>query len=367
VIRSILLDILGPILALVVIGFWARRRFKIDIGTLSKMNIYLFVPAFLFEQVSRSNLPWRVMGGVVAVTVLQIGTLGLVVWGAGRLLRAKRQTIAAIAMAVMFYNSGTYGLPLAELAYPGEVGSSGTGREVASSGVGSSGVRTGVELSPATQPLHPSNTQPLLRKDGGAVQAFVVFCQNLLTYSVGLMIAAGAGGADWRGSAKAFFRMPTLYTLSAALLARWWLSGDGHSLPKLITETCSYLSKGMVPIALVTLGAQLAVEMRWPRWKPVSVVLVLRLLFGPIQMGLLLFGLHYVAGYTWSGFDLWPWPAESLILTAAVPTAVNTLLLTLEVGGDADLAADCVFWTTIVSCVTITAWLVLLKSVQLPG
>ena len=52
--------------------------------------------------------------------------------------------------------------------------------------------------------------------------------------------------------------------------------------------------------------------------------------------------------------DLWPWPAESLILTAAVPTAVATLLLTLEVGGDTDLAADCVFWTTVFSAVTIT-------------
>jgi len=44
--------------------------------------------------------------------------------------------------------------------------------------------------------------------------------------------------------------------------------------------------------------------------------------------------------------NLWPWPAELLILSAAVPTAVNTLLITMEVGGDAELAADCVFWST---------------------
>ena len=55
--------------------------------------------------------------------------------------------------------------------------------------------------------------------------------------------------------------------------------------------------------------------------------------------------------------DLWPWPAELLILTASVPTAVNVLLLTLEVDGDAELAADCVFWTTVFSCLTITVWL----------
>jgi len=50
-----------------------------------------------------------------------------------------------------------------------------------------------------------------------------------------------------------------------------------------------------------------------------------------------------------------------LILTASVPTAVNTLLLTLELGGDADLAADTVFWSTIFSCFTITGWLIVIR------
>ena len=55
------------------------------------------------------------------------------------------------------------------------------------------------------------------------------------------------------------------------------------------------------------------------------------------------------------------WPAELLILTAGVPTAVGTLLLTLELDGDADLAADCVFWTTVFSCATIAMWLLILR------
>jgi predicted permease len=59
--------------------------------------------------------------------------------------------------------------------------------------------------------------------------------------------------------------------------------------------------------------------------------------------------------------DLWAWPAELLILTAAVPTAVNTLLLTMELDGDSILAADCVFWTTVFSFVTIAGWLVAVR------
>ncbi len=317
-IRSIFLDILGPILALVLLGALMRRKFKIDIGTLSKLNIYLFTPAFLFNEVSHSALSWSEMGGVVTITVLQVATLGALVWGIGRALRIHHRTLAAIAMAVMFYNSANYGLPLASLAFPG----------------GASSVR-----------------------DGGAVQAFVVFSQNILTYTVGLSIAAWAGSGNLRGAAGAFFRLPVAPTIALALGARWWIH-SGHALPDLIEKTAGYLANGLVPTALLTVGAQMAVKPRWPRWRPISMVLVLRLIFGPIQMAALLYGLHLTG---WKPVDLWPWPAESLILTAAVPTAISTLLLTLEVGGDADLAADCVFWTTVFSCLTITIWLVILR------
>jgi malate permease and related proteins len=57
VIASIVFDILGPILVLVLLGAWARWRFKVDVGTLSKLNIYLFVPAFFFDHVVHSDLP----------------------------------------------------------------------------------------------------------------------------------------------------------------------------------------------------------------------------------------------------------------------------------------------------------------------
>ena len=315
-IRSIFFDILGPILALVLLGAIMRRRFKIDIGTLSKLNIYLFTPAFLFSEVSHSVLSWSAMGGVVTITFLQVATLGALVWGIGRAVGISRKTLAAIAMAVMFYNSANYGLPLASLAFPREGG-----------------------------------------RDGGAVQAFVVFSQNVLTYTVGLSIAAWAGSGNLRGATGAFFRLPVAPTLACALLARWWIQ-SGHHLPIVIDKSAGYLANGLVPTALLTVGAQMAVKPRWPRWKPISMVLILRLIFGPIQMAALLYALHLTG---WKPVDLWTWPAEALILTAAVPTAISTLLLTLEVGGDADLAADCVFWTTLFSCVTITRWLVILR------
>jgi predicted permease len=323
-ILDILLNILAPILIMVALGSLLRWKFQIDLTTLSKLNIYLLVPGFIFDKVSTSTLSWAQMGGVVTVSIVQVVTLGLIVFGIGRMLGVSRKTLSAIALAVMFYNSGNYGLPLAELAFPGTDGSN---------------------------------------KNGAAVQSFVLMTQNLLGYTLGLAIAASGHPGKLGSALLQVFRMPALPALTAALLARWWLQSDpSHHLPIAFSKTAGYISDALVPMALATLGAQLASNPRWPRWKPVSLVLVLRLIFGPIQMALLLWGFSKL-GY--AALDFWHndgWPAQLLILTAAVPSAVVTLLLTLEMSGDADLAADCVFWTTVFSCVTITLWLVIIRT-----
>lgn len=322
-IADVLLNILAPILLMVGLGAWLRRTFQVDLGTLAKLNIYLFTPAFIFHRVSHSQLSWGEMGGVLTITGVQVFTLGMFCWGIGRALKVDRKTLAAVSMAIMFYNSGNYGIPLAELAFPGK----GEGAH-----------------------------------DGGAVQAFTVLAQNVLTFTVGLVIAAYAHAGDLGASALKILRMPVLYTLACAILGRLWLQGgEERQLPVFLAKTTEYLANGLVPLALVTLGAQLASNPRWPRWKPVSVVLVARLILGPLQMMGLLYLFHLL---NIPALDLWGndrWPAELLILTAAVPSAINTLLLTLELGGDADLSADCVFWTTVVSAVTITLWLVILR------
>ena len=317
---DILLTVLAPILLLVGIGALLRWKLRIDVATLSKLNIYLFVPGFVFYNVAHSNLKVAEMAGVFAITVIQVVTLGLIIWGIGRLLKISRQTLAAVALATMFYNSGNYGLPLSELAYPKAADS----------------------------------------KDAAAYQTFVMMAQNLLTFTLGMAIAAWAHQG---GIAKGFLtllRLPIIPGLVAGIVAQWWLrlNPEHHRLPVWITQTTRYIKDGLVPIALITLGAQLATNPKWPRWKPVGAVLILRLILGPIQMA----GILWLLAKTGQpALSTWPWPAELLILTASVPTAVNTLLLTLELGGDAELAADCVFWTTIFSVVTITAWLIVLR------
>jgi len=328
--KEVFLDILAPILIMVALGAIIRRRFGLDLTTLNRLNIYLFVPAFIFDKVVSSHLPWQAMGGIFLLTVAHVALLGAVTLAAGLLVGAGRRTLAAVLLAVMFYNSGNIGLPLAELAFP------------------------------AWRAAHTG-------RDGAAVQAFVLMAQNLLTFTLGLAVAVWGGATAGGQGLRMLFRMPMVPALAAALVVRWLTRGNPQELPAFLSATLRYLGSALVPVALVTLGAQIASNRRRPRWGPVSAVLVLRLLYAPVQMLALLWVLGRImppAGSPspLSMFNLWPWPAQLMVLTAAVPTAVNTLLLTLELEGEADLAADAVFWTTICSGITLTGWLIFVRA-----
>jgi hypothetical protein len=319
-ITAIILNVCGPIIVLVGVGALLRWKFELDMATLSKLNIYFTVPGFIFYEVASSTLGFGDMAGIVTVTVTQMALLGVLVYGFGTMFRVNPKTLSAIALAVIFYNSGNYGLALADLAYP---------------------TMTGVKHS------------------GASVQTFVLMTQNLLTFTAGLMIASAAQHGFKLSSLEKIFRLPMLPALAAGIAAKLWI-GAGHHVAIILMKPAQYTAAALVPLALLTLGAQLACQPKWPRWKPVSIVMLLRLGYGPLQMTAILWAFHV---FGWGPLDLWDaqgWPAQSLILTAAVPTAVNTLLLTLELGGDVTLGADCVFWTTIVSCITIPVWLYLI-------
>ncbi|HEV7301502.1 MAG TPA: AEC family transporter [Tepidisphaeraceae bacterium] len=312
---DVLLNIIAPIVLLAALGALMRVKFAIDLATLSKLNIYLFIPAFVFYAVATSQLAGPQMLGVVVICTLQVLTLWAIMELIGRWLRVRRDVLSVVTLSVVFYNCGNYGLPLAMLAFPGQ--------------------------------------------DAAAVQAFVILAINLLIFTLGMVIASSARQGSLGPSVVAALRLPIIPALVAALAARWWTGGDAALLPTVIREPARYLAAGLVPIALITLGAQLASNPRWPRWKPVSLVLVLRLIAAPIHTAILLWVLHRTG---WTPVQVTPDVARMLILTTATPAAVNVLLLTLELGGDTDLAAQCVFWSTVLSCFTIAGWLMVIQA-----
>ncbi len=304
---TILTDILLPILLLIAAGVTLQRLFGLHLATLVKLNLYLFVPGFVFRSVAVAQIGGEAMLGIVGTTAILSLSLAGVAYAVCRAANVRWQTASAAMLATMIYNSGNYGIPLAKLAY-GDF--------------------------------------------GGSVQAFVLSTQSILTFTLGLALAGSATGGGHLAVLKKMAKLPIIYALAAAMIWRWiGADGGAATLPTWLDATTGYLAAGLVPVALVTLGAQLATSPRWPRWKPVGLVMLLRLVAAPLVMAGLCYAGH--ALLPGSQFDLWPATAAVLIVTAGVPTAVNTLLITMELGGDERLVGDCVFWTTLLSPLTL--------------
>lgn len=284
--------VLSPIFLLIAAGAAIQRARPFDPKPLATLQIYLFVPAFLFVRVLDSNLSWAKLG-LIAVTILAIKViLGALVYGFLAWRKVPRETLATILLASVIFNAGNFGIPVAERAFG---------------------------------------------KEGGAVEAIVVMVANLSLWGIGYALSAALTGGGMKGLI-AYFKLPMVYLLALALTLR----ATGWTLPEPVLYAARQLADGLVPMSLVTLGAQLARQARWPRWRLVAPVIALKLVALPL-----------VAFVLVRLFGLWPWPGAQLVVAAAGPTAVNSMLLAMEQKGDVELAADCVFWTTAFSALSV--------------
>ncbi len=284
-----------PLLLLMALGWFVQRRVGLDMKTLSRLNMHIFVPALTVVALSRADLPasslFRVVGFVLA---LQFSLF----WVARGWSRTRGYSVglsSAFACALIFYNSGNFGYPLIALLF-GE------------------------------------------RSTAVGLQAMVLAVQNATTFSLGQVIIRGPQVGVWP-ALREYFRLPFPYALGLGLV----LQRTGWRLPGPLGIAVELAAGGLVPIALVTLGAQLAL-VRWSRrLKPVAAACVLRLWGGP----LLAYVLLRLLG--WQGVL-----AQQLLISSAVPTAVNTSLLAVEFENEPDFAAQVVMTTTLLSALTLT-------------
>ena len=262
------------------------KKFPLDIYTLTKINIYVFVPALILVKLTETEVTGTGRGH--RLTFLVILAAGLLVTGIARLRKSSPSMANAMKNAVSFYNSGNMGLPLIMLIFD--------------------------QLPQAV-----------------AIQIMVLLAQNLATNTVGLY-NANRGNKGVKGSLLQVLRTPSIYAVTLGFLFKW-LKVD---LTKFFFWPAPvFISNGLVSIALLTLGIQLSrVKVNF---KNVDVYIAgfLRLIGGPLIAGLLIFLFGY-EGIT----------AQVLLISSSVPTAVNTALLA-EFRNEPGFASQVVMTTTL--------------------
>lgn len=301
VLLEILRDIIAPVFLLMGCGYVLDKVFNLDMHTLSKLNIYLLIPSLVFVNLSRSPLTFGHLWSIILFSLCMLFLLFLISTGLSMLRRHDRPLRAAFNLSVMFDNSGNFSIPVVDLAFPG-------GTAV-------------------------------------AIQSVILAMQNIYTFTVGVFLVSRGRYSIGKAVRKAA-TFPPIYAALAALIVQQ----IGWALPELLWIPLERLSHALIPVALVTLGTQLARGIREAQWLDLSLGTIARLLLAPI----LALGVVKVLGIT--GLM-----SQVLVVSSAAPPAVNTVLIAIELDNRPDYAANAIFFSTLLSGVTVALVIYLMR------
>ena len=114
---SVFLDVVAPVFAIVALGWALGPRLALDARTVSRAAYYLFVPAFTFDVIARSDVPLGSAARMVAFAVVAHAAFALIGFAVARALRRPPEITAAYVMLAVFGNVGNFGLALVQFRF----------------------------------------------------------------------------------------------------------------------------------------------------------------------------------------------------------------------------------------------------------
>jgi hypothetical protein len=289
---SIFASDIVPIFVVAVVGFILARRFGASVKTLSTVAFNSLSPCLVFNQLVTAQVSGSQSLRVAAFCVLLTIAIGLVARLTSMPLRLDRMTLSSFLLVAMFSNSGNYALPVVLFAF---------GREALSF-------------------------------------ASVYFVTSaILIYTAGILVAASGHGSVRLALAR-LLKVPAIYAVTAAVL----VLSTHATVPAAVMRPVGLLSDAAIPIMLLVLGMQLerAVVPKHPL--AVAAAVVLSLVVAPS----IAFGLAWLLGLTGAA-------RQAAIIEASMPAAVITTVLALEFDLDAAFSTSVVFFTTLLSPITL--------------
>lgn len=307
---AVFFQILGnniiPIFILIIFGFLLSKKFNLDINTLSKLNFYIFVPGFLFFNLYSTEIPkgmFKIITLIISFLIIN-AIIGLVVTKVGKF---ENGMTSAFQNSIMFYNSGNFGVPLITLVF-------------------------------SNYPFIVNGDMPYLNL-ALTTQIMIMIVQDLTTNIFGFINAGGAN-THWKESFKKVLKMPSIYVVPFVIILKL-IPYDFTKFP--LWPAIGYMKNGLISIALITLGVQLAKTKYNFKNKAVYISVFIRLIIGPIIAYLLIiiFGFQGIV-------------AQTIMISSSVPTAVTTALIAVECDNFPDFTSQSVMLSTLLSLVTLT-------------
>lgn len=298
-----LLDVLLPVFVVLAAGVVLGRTLRLEIGPLNRLGLYGAVPALVFTSLATTELAAASVGVLVAGQLLFLLTMGGAAALLSRLLEGPQRR--GFVATSLFGNSGNMMLPLALFAF----GEAGLGR---------------------------------------ALVLFVL--SSVVLFSCGPLVLAPSRGLR-ELPLGGVLRLPVLWAALLGLAC----NALGVLPPTGVMRGLDLLGDAAIPVVLLVLGLQIG-GTGMLRPSPMTLfAAAFKLVGGP----LLGFACAWLVGAR--GLDL-----AVLVLLAAMPPAVNTFMLSLEFGGDAEEVARTVVLATFGAALSVSATLWLLGRFVLP-
>lgn len=300
-------EVLLPVMVVVTCGFLLRRTFPLDPRTLNRLSLYVLSPILVFVSLLRTEVAsgeaLRLSAQMLCVMASSLA-LAFVTAAAFRLSRPKR---SGVLLTTTFMNSGNYGLSVTRFAF------------------GEAGFQYAVI--------------------GYLTQA--ICSQTLAIY------LASAGTRTRLDALRQVFRVPLIYALAVALVLR--------ALGIQLDESEGMLAHGLygglrlvadaaLPTLLIILGTQLTERPAVTEARILATTVCIRLLISiPIAFGAgILLGLQGLPLYVGT-------------IQAAMPTAVNMVVIAVEFDAWPEFVSNGVLLTTLGSLISLTILIALVR------
>lgn len=290
---GVLLSAIAPVALIVFIGFITGRTLNLDRTTLSRLSLYVLLPALISSSVYGITLGFSTAIKIVLGFFLTSAVLYGLVFALCRLLKIDQLLQKTLTATTLFANTGNLGLPFISFA------------------LGEAGLERAIVYLISSSILLTTLGPALFKGEG---------------LQIGLRIT---------------LRLPVFWATVAGLL----LQALAITLPLRLGDGLALLGSAAIPVALVTLGMQLA-RTSFRLTPAVLAAAGLRLVLAPlVTLGI---GL---------GLGLADQDLQVLVLQGAMPTAVNTFIWATEFGGDTDLVARAIVLSTLLSAITLPSLL----------
>lgn len=310
---SIFAGAILPVIAIAGVGVLLGRLRPLDVEPLNTVTVYILTPALIFHSIATTDLGGETLIKVVVGVAVFLFVMTVISEVIGRVMGETEPVQGALVLTSVFPNSGNYGIPLSEFAFGG--------------------------IGRATAVLYLAG-------------------QSVIMYTLGVYLASRGNDGRSLDAIREVFKLPLLYAIVLAVVARWL--GVVPPTGSTTMETIGLVGNAAIPLMLLLVGIQLADVNYGPALSRVGPTNVLKLLVAPF-VGL--------AVAVVLGFDN-PTVARVFVLECATPAAITSLILVIELSGEASVGnitgpeyvGTAVLTTTVVSVPVLTLLIVVLES-----